>query len=279
MAIQLKHSTGSYRLLHFQPEPEDGERVCVGILLSEPGRISVLYDHKFTKARCVAPLLQSEVLKFYLDELEAKLRKSDATELSPMLLRLSPQLAASAPRQLVSPVTENLKIRLLQRFVLSVSTPTALREKSAAAEKASDEALRAYVKKVAGPISGEVLFSASARQIVGHKLPNTLRIAVALKRPDSLVLIDGVDLNVLRPGSAVAKVNQVAHTFWQYGRVRESELWPIKRVGLVLNGTSPRTESYEDAHDYALHQFERDADVTVDTTSGLGVDAFRAIVQ
>jgi hypothetical protein len=53
----------------------------------------------------------------------------------------------------------------------------------------------------------------------------------------------------------------------------------IERVGIVMNGTSPQTESYLDAHDYALHQFHKEADIAVDTSSGEEKQALRALLQ
>ena len=41
----------------------------------------------------------------------------------------------------------------------------------------------------------------------------------------------------------------------------------ITRVGIVLNGNSHLTPKTNDAHDYALHLFNREADFALDATS------------
>lgn len=52
MALQLKKELADYRLLYMQPDPEDEERVCIGILLQEINqRPEILYDSKFSRLR------------------------------------------------------------------------------------------------------------------------------------------------------------------------------------------------------------------------------------
>jgi hypothetical protein len=271
MAVQLKNPAGTYRLLYFQPDPEDGERVCVAVLVAEKNRFSVLYDRKFPKLHCLAPETPSEIVKYCLDELESSLIKLRDDQLSSALARLSPQMSASEPRQLAVPLSEPLRLRLLERFVLA-RRPSQAEQRPTRAEQTSNERLVQFVQDMGG-LGSQLSFNVPAREIVGRELPNTRPIAVAVRTQSNIVLVDGVDLNALTPAAAVAKVNRVVHTFWQYGRVRESELWPIKRIGVVMNGHVPRTSSYEDAHEYALHQFEKDSDVTVDTTSGSGIES------
>ena len=78
-------------------------------------------------------------------------------------------------------------------------------------------------------------------------------------------------------------VLQVAYTFWQYGRIRSGDsslLWqtPFTRIGVVLNGSTRGNSGYYVAHDYALHQFQKEADVAVDAASGEGTHQFRAVL-
>ena len=119
MDTELKKGTAKYRLLFFQPNPEDGERVCVGVLLEEEyGRsYSVLYDEKFPKVHCIAPHAEPELIKFYLDDLHDALRSRTGDDPILTLRRYGPQLIASDERLVSLPITETIKLRLLERFV------------------------------------------------------------------------------------------------------------------------------------------------------------------
>lgn len=104
-------------------------------------------------------------------------------------------------------------------------------------------------------------------------MPSVKPVALAVELDSRVVLVDGVDLKAMKPATAVSRVNQISHTFWQYTRVRPNFLdrgLSFKRVGVILNGVSHADPGYADAHDYALHQFAKEADVIYDTWSGQG---------
>ena len=91
-----------------------------------------------------------------------------------------------------------------------------------------------------------------------------------MRKRFGVALIDGVDLTILTPDSALKRVTRVAHTFWQYGRVRQLELrnrGNIRRIGVVFNGATNPGAAYKDAHDFALHEFSKEADLAVDAAS------------
>ncbi len=281
MATELKTQNGQYRLLHFQPDPEDGDRVCVGILLKEDGKFTVLSDSKFKKLRCVAPDFEPELVSFYLHDLEDSLSRShEPVEIT--LRRCAPQLVVSEPRLVATPLTPDKRVRLMERFVLPAKELQKELVHVSRAEATTSEHLRIFLSEIA-PLSAKMIIrNARPLDLFNLTLPNIKPVAFAIKASSKIVVVDGIDLSVMTPTKAVAKANRIVHNFWQYGRIREEFLFEgrpkVERVGVVMNGTSPKTEAYLDAHDYALHQFRKEADVTVDATSGEGKDQLRAML-
>lgn len=113
---------------------------------------------------------------------------------------------------------------------------------------------------------------ANSQWILGRKLPQVARVALALRKTNEIVLIDGIDLTVLTPARALSRVSKVAHTFWQYKLVRDTNLdgRGLRLIGVVLNGSEAPQPAYKDAHDFALHQFKKEADLAVDASSSPG---------
>src|SRR5262249_22959324 len=103
-------------------------------------------------------------------------------------------------------------------------------------------------------------------------LPYVSNVALAVRKTNEVVLIDGVDLTILSPGRALSRINKVAHTFWQYKTVRDDCLVgrDIRLIAVVLNGSDAPQPAYKDAHDFALHQFNKEADLAVDASSSPG---------
>ena len=281
MATEIKRQSGQYRLLHFQPDPEDGDRVCVGILLEEDGKFTVLSDPKFKKLRCVAPDFEPELVSFYLRDLEDSLDRSrEPVEIT--LRRCAPQLVVSEARSVATPLTPDKRVRLMERFVLPAKEFQKELVQVSRAEATTSEHLRIFLTGIAPWFENMVIRNARPLDLFDITLPNLKPVAFAIKRHSMFVLVDGVDLSVMSPAKAVAKANRIGHNFWQYGRIREESLFKgrpkVERVGVVMNGTSPRTEAYLDAHDYALLQFQNEADVAVDATSGEGKEKLRAFL-
>ncbi|SRR5216684_2586795 len=281
MATEIKRQSGQYRLLHFQPDPEDGDRVCVGILLEEDGKFTVVSDPKFKKLRCVAPDFEPELVSFYLHDLEDSLGRSrEPVEIT--LRRCAPQLVVSEARSVATPLTSDKRVRLMERFVLPAKESQKELVQVSHAEATTSEHLRIFLSEIAPWSVNTIIRNARPLDLFGMTLPNINPVAFAIKKPSKIVVVDGIDLSVMTPAKAVAKANRIVHNFWQYGRIREESLFEgrprIERVGVVMNGISPKTEAYLDAHDYALHQFRKEADVTVDATSGEGKDQLRAVL-
>lgn len=280
MDTELKKGTAKYRLLFFQPNPEDGERVCVGVLLEEEyGRsYSVLYDEKFPKVRCIAPGAEPELIKFYLDDLNGALRSRSGDDPILILKRYGPQLVASEERLVALPITDTTKLRLLERFVTPCEVSKAKLDYVKTHAPPKDrfaEHMRLFVGKYIP--ENQMLQDAGPKQMFGHSVGDLGTVAIAVRRPGKTIMIDGVDLQLMDRKQVVTRANQVAYRFWQYGRLRSSDsLLPMafSRIGVVLDSSTHRAKAYYEAHDFALHQFQKEADIAVDTLSGQGTDEF-----
>jgi hypothetical protein len=104
--------------------------------------------------------------------------------------------------------------------------------------------------------------------ILGRKAARVGTVAVAVETDAGWTLIDGVDLNLLRPKQAIVRADDVGRTFWHYSRlVEEGKTRPIRKIGVVLNGLSHLKPQEHYAHDYALHRMEAEADTAIDAAS------------
>jgi hypothetical protein len=285
MDTELKKGTAKYRLLFFQPNPEDGERVCVGVLLEEEyGRsYSVLYDDKFPKVHCIAPGAEPELIKCYLDDLDDALRSRSGDDPILILRRYGPQLIASEERLVSLPITETTKLRLLERFVGPCGVSDAKLDYAEAETRPKDgfaEHIRLFVGKYIP--DNEILRDAGPKQIFGYAMADFGTIAIAVKRPRKTIMIDGVDLQLMNRKQVVSRANTVAYKFWQYGRLRSNDntllQQPFSRIGVVLDGSTHRARAYYEAHDFALHQFQKEADIAVDMLTGQGTREFEEVL-
>src|SRR5580692_10433539 len=118
MELKLGKSVAEYRLVFFQPEPEDGERLCIGLLFSEDGnRRALVYDSAFARVRCFAPTFEIGLLRFLMKSLDTHLHDRSIS-LEQALASLGSQLSLSVERRVASPVSDATKMRLLERFVV-----------------------------------------------------------------------------------------------------------------------------------------------------------------
>ncbi|HEV2884666.1 MAG TPA: hypothetical protein VGW36_07395 [Pyrinomonadaceae bacterium] len=256
----------SYRLVYFQPDPEDGERVSIALLFQANGGVDLLYNTDFPRLRCLAPSTDPNLVQMYLDDLADRLRH-DQLNVDAIIRRHAPQIMTSEPRKVAWPLTDAARLYLMKRFLH--------KEKVAATHPRLEkqDQVRAHIKQlIHHTVKGrklELHEDAAADWVLGRHMPEIEQVALAMRKRKGVLLIDGVDLTILRPKSALSRINRVTHTFWQYGRLREMEFEPreIRRIGVVLNGHVKPTPEYQDAHDFALHQFHKEADLVVDTTS------------
>jgi hypothetical protein len=261
--------TASYRLIYFQPDPEDGERVSVGLLFNIKNEVELLYDRKFPKLKCLAPHLDAGLIAMYLDDMSAQLRGRPSDDLDIILRGYEPYLVTSEVRKSAWPLTDKDRVYLIRRFlskegyVDGEGKPAKIEK-----EKQTKAHIRKFVQSFIGDSEDNLKADAGSRWITGERLPEIKSVALALRKNDRTFLIDGVDLHVLDPDPALKRITKVAHTFWQYGRLQnEFRYGRFKRIGVVLNGTDNPSTVYRDTHDFALHQFEAEGDLAVDAGS------------
>lgn len=291
MGHSLREGTAQYRLLYVQPDPDRGDRVCVGVLFREsPRRISVLYDQDFTKLRCVAPDVDQDLLRLYLTDFRSTVERSH-DDLEIALKRYGPQVTASVDRYVASPITDRVKQLLLERFAMPKRGATALEgalvagvQSGTALRQEVRERIASFTESVVAPLDLRVVRNARPPDVLGKAFKLIDPVAVAIRGRDSTVLVDGIDLRLASPKRSIGIANKVVHTFWQYGRIRAEDLSAgrVKRVGLVLNGAAPgnrrHAAAYADAHDYALAQFRKEADLTIDGSSAAGANELVALL-
>ena len=114
MASELKR-VGWYRLLYYQPAPETGERIAIGLLFDDEGHAFLHYDKQFGKLRKLYPWTDPKAVGFYLEDLKSALAKTKCID--PVLNLYGPQLASSDPRKVVLPITDALVKMLMGKFV------------------------------------------------------------------------------------------------------------------------------------------------------------------
>jgi hypothetical protein len=261
MGDELSRGIGKYWVLFLQPLPEAGERVAIALVFHDKAdRPVVEYDPAFSKALKLYSDLDADGLRFCLESLEADLRSSKQIEAT--LNSYGPQISASSARRIVSPVSEQVIEMLLARYVFPSKGKKNRKERK---DKVGQE-IATFVRNNAGP-GIELKTDVSAREIVGHRVPGTKRVAIAIASDGGWTLIDGVDLNQSTASAAVSRADDVARTYWNYSRLAAEAGVQIRRVGVVLNGHSHLSVPTHEAHDYALHRFEVDSDLAIDNTS------------
>ena len=117
MESQLKPERGSkYWVLFLQPLPEAGERIAIALVFhDEGGRPRVEFDRSLSKALELFPDLDKDGLLVYLDSLQRELLSSCDVEST--LNSYGPQISASSPRRIASPISEKVVEMLLARYV------------------------------------------------------------------------------------------------------------------------------------------------------------------
>jgi hypothetical protein len=248
-------------LLYYQPAPETGERITIGLLFQDEEHAFLHYDKQFAKLRKLYPRIDPKSVGFYLDDLKDALAKTRSIE--PVLNLYGPQLVSSDARKVVLPITDALVRMLMEKFVQP--TPRGPHEAKQPDQVAI--AIQAYVKNRAHKVLHFHL-EVTSDTILGRKAARVGTVAVAVESAAGWTLIDGVDLNLLRPNQAIDRADDVGRTFWHYSRLaEEGKTRSIRKIGVVLNGLSHLKPQEHDAHDYALHRMQAEADATIDTAS------------
>ena len=261
MGDELSRGIGKYWVLFLQPLPEAGERVAIALVFyDKTDRPVVEYDPDFSKALKLYSDLDTDGLRYCLETLKTDLRSTDQIEAT--LNSYGPQVSASNARKIASPISEHVIEMLLARYVYPSKGKRARKER----KDMVGEEIAIFVRNNAGP---DIHFrkGVSAQEIVGHRVPGTKPVAIAIPSDHGWTLIDGVDLNQSTPPAAISRVNDVARTYWNYSRAAAQAGVQIRRVGVVLNGHSHLSRPTHEAHDYALHRFQVDSDLALDNVS------------
>lgn len=272
-----------YRLVYFLPRPEDEERVCVGILISDSGRVILECDNRFEKARCFAPDYSVESLKFVLETLR---EKADAGGLRrETSLSSSPQFQLSAPRVLLQPVNEQVRQILRRRFLLRTRLDRAS-DKEKGVGRRIDHLLgkinvsASYLKRLP---SFSMLFGADASSALPNDLvPRPVRRAVAFD--NQVVLLDGVNLHARSTDALVDTVGRVSHLFWQYDVARDFSRalsnTKLTRAALLFNGDGHAIpDALKWRRDYARHELQKDAELVVEPGEATSEDKLRSVLR
>jgi hypothetical protein len=120
MASDMKSQAGQYWLVYYQPVPEAGERIAVGLIFQEPGRRPrVEFDEKFSKVQKVFPATDPDTLAFYFQSIAEELLGGAPIE--PVLNAFWPQLVTSKPRSVMSPISAEVLEHLIARYLLPIS--------------------------------------------------------------------------------------------------------------------------------------------------------------
>jgi hypothetical protein len=255
----LTTSAARYWVVFLQPLPEAGERIALALVFDDGGKAFVEYDRKFAKALKLYPGLDTEGLAFSMESLRSEI--SGTKEIEAVINSYGPQIAASTPRRIALPITEEAIQMLAHRYIY----PQKAKRKSDTLNNQAVREIEAFVRQAAGP-GVELRSDVGARDIVGHPIAGVKAVALAIPGAGGWTLIDGVDLDQLQPRAAISRADEIARTFWNYSRA-VSPGKKIRRVGLVLNGHSHLEPKTHEAHDYALHRFEVDSDLALDTSS------------
>jgi hypothetical protein len=261
MELQVMDATQEYRLLMLQPDPESGERVCVGIVLED----DVVFDAKLSKLKCFSHAFDLSVTRFYLNEIRDSLRRSRGMSVQQVISGYAPIFSCSAARRVASPVTETVKATLLRRFVMQENSelPPSQPELNPARKSFSTKLRRITTEYLQGSFD-HVIENAKPSDITGRAHPEIGRVALALKRLDRVVLMDGVDLSSATSKKIINQSARVVHTFWQYKRLNTQN---IMRVAVVFNGLPRERAIDRDTHDFVFDQFQLEADKTIDGSS------------
>src|ERR1039458_372167 len=153
MALQLKKEFTDYRLLYMQPDPEDQERVCIGVLLQdETGKPEVLYDSRFSRLRCVAPGIDVDLVNFYLEEIRHALTSSPGDPAA-VVDQFGPTFVTSQLRKVSVPLSDAGRLQLLERFVLHSPVRSLVAGEEAVMARPAETAFADHIEGVVRSIS------------------------------------------------------------------------------------------------------------------------------
>ncbi len=289
MASELATVTSAFGLLLFCPYPERGERVCVGIWFDDGRRTNVEFDPSFYKIRCISPGFEPELVRTTLDDLDHSLSNVSGPEALRVIRQYAPQIVSTDPRTVFVPLTREVREQLRNKFLapptaISTERVATLMTKKLSSDQAIVQRVHDYVRSIMRDTKATIVERPTPYTLFGMKSPvATPSVALAVERAQRLVLVDGVDLNVVKGKRAINRVNHVVWAFWEFQRAKSEALISreraLRRVGIVFNGALRHDRAFLDIHDYALRRFSSEAEVTVDATTSEGRDQLDATLN
>jgi hypothetical protein len=275
----MGHLDASYRIVYFEPNPEDGDRVAIALLFTANNDTDVLYDPLFPKLKCLAPHVDSDIIRFQLDHMSGRLRDR-SVDRETFVAQQAPQFTTSRQRKVTWPLSNEARMRLVRRFLSKEGS--AYPAEVEAMEKAERvDPVQVQLRRILHDITPRVEAwqeNAKPEWVIGEKVARIRPVAMALRTGNQTTIIDGVDLSIMKPRTAVARVGHVAYTFFQYGRLAQMDFsrHRLRKIGVVLNGIASPKPSYRDAHDFALQEFTQEADKAIDAGTPEGVAELKA---
>jgi hypothetical protein len=90
--------------------------------------------------------------------------------------------------------------------------------------------------------------------------------------------MDGLDL-IQEPSQDLLRTcAQVVHTFWQYGRTPKLYGETVERVAVLFNGVIQETAKSRDAYAFALDQFQKESDTTIEASFPKGAEKLAGLL-
>lgn len=258
------NSNTAYQLLYYSSHPEDGEWVCVGLLIEQHAMFHLEFDESLSKLRCIARDQDVEYVRGVLTELG---RCFSTREAAGIAKNMEPQFRLSKERTLVAPATSEIIERLKRRFLM--------RWRASSVSRVFDDEIRAKIEQfityVAPDARSRLRTGVRPTQVVGAELGRTFLIqrpiAHALVSRTRAIIFDGIDTSVGTPAVVIQRTNNIAFNFWQYRHAYDSaqptEVAPksIVKVAFIYDGRPDRKK----LSDYAFHEFKDEAEHTLMT--------------
>lgn len=269
-----------FHLLYYSADPEDGERVCVALLVCTGRRWFVEFDERFTKLRGLSGDRDVEFVRGVIQILQAELDRSD---IAMLMADFEPQFRLSESRKLLLPWTGEVKRSLRKRFLFRRRFPEDETERDH--ERKTRARIGEFIDEIVPHAREFATSDFRPSQIFDESISKELRtrkpVAQAFVGRTRAVLVDGVDTTLKPSSQVIQKANRIAFTFWQLGKVLSNQGLPpnslskIFRVGIVFNGL-PSTHMLRE---YSLHQFRKDADLAIESGADQGRDVMKAELE
>ena len=254
-----------YRLLMFHPDPESGERICIGIAVE--GKL--LFDQHFSRVQCFSKKIGVSYIRTLVEDIRNSLERSRGAEPERLITGYAPMFQLSPPRKVATPVDESIREMLLRRFVLA-GDAVMMHPSRGEARKQFSGRLVSYASEALGRMGGgyRLIENARSMDVLGEKRHGIRRVALALRRENQVVLLDGLDLNLLSSQDALRECTNVVRTFWQYKVALKPHGERIWRAAVIFNGMAPAGHGLRDIHAFVSAQFAKESDEKIEARSG-----------